>query len=439
MRSLLSYYLRLALKSVKHTPVLSALTVATIALGIAACTITLTLLYMMSADPIAHKSAQLYRVQLDSWDPNQAAIEPNLPPEDVTWTDATNIVNAKQAYRQTASAITWGMVTPKQQDTLPFLAQMRVTYGDFFPMFAAPFLYGNGWGNQADEDGQLVAVLSKATNERVFKGENSVGRTLPMLGKIFTVVGVLDNWHPSPKFYDMAYGAFSEPEDIYLPFRLKADLELPHGGQTSCWQPIESDQYDAFLHSECTNFQLWVELRNPTEKAAFNDYLQGYVQQQKALGRFPRAINNRLSNVTQWLSYKQVVQTDVKVMFWLSVMFLLVCLLNAISLLSAKLNTKTLEIGLRRALGASYRQIVSQYLLEIMCLGLAGGLCGLLLALLGLQGIKQLYAGYAQLVHLDLTLTLTVMLVAVITTTVAGFFPIVMACRPAPAFQLKQP
>jgi len=314
-----------------------------------------------------------------------------------------------------------------------------VTHGDFFPMFAAPFLYGGGWNRQADHNGQLVAVLSKATNDRVFNGENSVGRTLPMLGKTFTVVGVLNNWHPSPKFYDMAYGAFSDPEDIYLPFRLKADLELPHGGQTSCWQPVESDQYDAFLHSECTNFQLWVELRNPAEKAAFNDYLQGYVEQQKKLGRFARPINNRLSNVTQWLSYKQVVQADVRVMFWLSVMFLLVCLLNAISLLSAKLNTKTLEIGLRRALGASYRQIVSQYLLEIMCLGLAGGLCGLLLALLGLQGVKQLYAGYGQLVQLDLVLTLSVMLLAVISTLVAGLFPVVNACRPAPAFQLKQP
>ncbi|MFT6898212.1 MAG: putative ABC transport system permease protein [Paraglaciecola sp.] len=102
-----------------------------------------------------------------------------------------------------------------------------------------------------------------------------------MLGKTFTVVGVLNNWHPSPKFYDMAYGAFSEPEDIYLPFRLKADLELPHGGQTSCWQPIESNQYEAFLHSECTNFQLWVELRTPAEKTAFTDYLYAYVQQQK--------------------------------------------------------------------------------------------------------------------------------------------------------------
>ncbi|MFT6898211.1 MAG: putative ABC transport system permease protein [Paraglaciecola sp.] len=144
-------------------------------------------------------------------------------------------------------------------------------------------------------------------------------------------------------------------------------------------------------------------------------------------------------NVTQWLNYKQVVHADVRVMFWLSVMFLLVCLLNAISLISAKLNTKTLEIGLRRALGASYRQIVSQYLLEIMCLGLAGGLCGLLLALLGLQGVKQLYGGYAQLVQLDWILTLSVMLLAVISTLVAGLFPIIKACRTAPAFQLKQP
>lgn len=435
---LFSYYLRLALKSIKRTPILSALTIATIALGIAACTITMTLLYLMSVDPIPQKSSQLYRVQLDNWDPNEAAIAPDLPPEDVTWQDANNIVAAGQAYYQAASGFTWGMVNPAQRQIPPFLALIRVTHGDFFPMFATPFLFGSGWDSQTDQNQELVAVLSKATNQRIFNGENSVGKTLPMLGKNFTVIGVLNDWHPSPKFYDMTYGAFSEPEDIYIPFQLKALLELPHGGETKCWQPVESDQYQAFLHSECTNFQLWVELRTPAEKVAYADFLQAYVHQQKALDRFPRVINNRLSNVNQWLSYKQVVNYDVQVMFWLSVMFLLVCLLNAVTLLSAKLNTKTLEIGLRRALGASYQQIVSQYLLEIICLGLAGGLTGLLLAALGLQGVKRLYSGYGQLVQLDMTLTVGVMTLAVACTLVVGLIPIIRACQPMPAIQLKQ-
>lgn len=436
-KSLFSYYLRLALKSIRQTPILSSLSIATIALGIAACAITMTLLYLMSADPIPQKSTTLYRVQLDNWDPNEAAIPPNLPPEEVTWLDANAIVNAKQAYRQTASAITWGMVTPEDKSAIPFLGIMRVTHGDFFSMFNSPFLYGSSWDEEADSGDQFVTVLSKATNDKAFGGINSVGKTLPMLGRSFTVVGVLDNWHPSPKYYDMVYGAFSDPEDIYLPFRLKETLELPHGGVTSCWKVPRGDEYSAFLLSECTNFQLWVELRNNEEKNAFEAYLASYVEQQKTFGRFSRPLNNKLSNVSQWLTYKKVVSTDIKVMFWLSALFLLVCLLNAASLISAKLSTKTFEIGLRKALGANHRAVMSQYLLETACLGLVGGLLGLLLASLGLQGVKQLYAGYGQLVELDMTLISSVMCLAILSSIGAGFIPIFNACRPMPAIQLK--
>ncbi|MFT5675696.1 MAG: putative ABC transport system permease protein [Paraglaciecola sp.] len=435
---LFRYYLRLALLSIQRTPILSGLTIATIALGIAACAIMMTLLYLMSADPIPQKSEILYRVQLDSWDANQAAIEPNLPPDDVTWTEANAIVAAKQAFRQTASAITWGMVTPEDKQANPFLGVMRVTHSDFFAMFATPFLFGGGWDKEADRSGQFVTVLSRATNEKVFGGTNSVGEILPMLGKNFTVVGVLDDWHPSPKYYDMVYGAFSDPEEIYLPFLLKERLELPHGGITTCWKPPQGDEYSAFLTSECTNFQLWVELRTQAEKTQFEDYLNSYVIQQKRFGRFPRPLNNKLSNVREWLIYKQVVNGDVRVMFWLSILFLFVCLLNAANLIGAKLSTKTAEIGLRRALGANHRAVFSQFILETTCIGLAGGVLGLLLAMFGLQGLKQLYAGYGQLVALDIPLIIAIICLAVISSIGAGLIPIWLACRPAPAFQLKQ-
>ena len=166
--------------------------------------------------------------------------------------------------------------------------------------------------------------------------------------------------------------------------------------------------------------------------------MQHYVEQQKSLGRFPRPINNKLMNVTQWLAYKNIVSQDVQVMFGLSLLFLLVCLFNAASLLSAKLHSKTVEIGLRRALGANYQAVFSQFLLETSCIGLAGGLLGLLLASIGLQGIRQLYTNYSQLVHLDSVLVLSIILLAVISTLIAGLIPIWRACRVMPAMQLKE-
>ena len=70
-----SYYLRLALASLRRTPVLSALMVLALGLGIGAFMTTFTVYYLMSGDPIPHKSDVLFAVQLDNWDPNDDPTE----------------------------------------------------------------------------------------------------------------------------------------------------------------------------------------------------------------------------------------------------------------------------------------------------------------------------------------------------------------------------
>ena len=66
-----AYYLRLAFKSLKRNPILSSLMVAAIALGIGSSMTTITVNYLMSANPIPEKSDVLYHVQVDSWDPQR--------------------------------------------------------------------------------------------------------------------------------------------------------------------------------------------------------------------------------------------------------------------------------------------------------------------------------------------------------------------------------
>ena len=44
----------------------------------------------------------------------------------------------------------------------------------------------------------MVVVLSK-TNDKAFGGANSVGQTVRLDGHDFKVIGVLDEWAPTPK------------------------------------------------------------------------------------------------------------------------------------------------------------------------------------------------------------------------------------------------
>ncbi|MAG75958.1 MAG: ABC transporter substrate-binding protein [Colwelliaceae bacterium] len=433
------YYVKLAFKSIKKNPLLSFLMVFAIALGIGASMTTITVNYLMSANPIPDKSEQLFYVQVDSWDPHNAFNdESGDPPNQLTWTDANNLFDAQKAVKQALMAKSGGIVVPEDKNINPFEVQIRLSTADFFPMFDTPFLFGSGWDMAVDSKLEQVVVLTKKINDKIFGGENSVGRNITLAGQNFKVVGVLDTWEPVPKFYDVNNGAFDEVEDVFVPFKLKETLELPSWGNVNCWKSPDGEGFKAFLRSECINFQMWVQLDNQEQKSDYLMFLDNYVSEQKSLGRFPRPMNNKVSDVMTWMENQQVVEDDAKMMMWMSFMFLIVCLLNTVGLLLAKFIGKSSEIGLRRAIGASKGQVFQQHIIESATIGLLGGIAGLLLALLGLKGIESLYGDFVKnLISLDFTMAATGLLIALLSSVLAGLYPTWRACNIQPATQLK--
>ncbi|MDH4021070.1 MAG: ABC transporter permease, partial [Xanthomonadales bacterium] len=424
-----SYYLKLGLLSIRRNPLMSTLMIAAIAVGIGASMTIITVNYVMSSNPIPQKSDQLFYVQLDSWDPNNEDEDGFEPPDQLTYIDAMALMKDKKAYRQIASNRSGLVLEPQGEDERPFSVDTRNTFADFFPMFDLRFLHGDGWDDTADSNMERVVVLSKEINERVFGGENSVGRQLRLNGMDFQVVGVLDEFLPVPKFYDVTNGAFNEPEDLYIPFNVAVEYELPRNGNTNCWKPVDGDGFDAFLMSECAWIQVWAELRNDTEKQDYMAYLNAYAEQQKELGRFPRPLNNQLNDVMEWMEEQEVVDDDAQVMLGLSLLFLVVCLLNTIGLLLAKFLGKSGDISLRRALGASRSSLFIQHMIESGLIGLGGGILGLGLSWLGLRGIEMLFGDFVEnLVGMDWVMVLTAIGLAIMSALLAGLYPTWRAC-----------
>jgi putative ABC transport system permease protein len=156
-----SYYLKLGALSIRRNPILSALMVAAIAVGIGACMTIVNIDYIMSGNPIPHRSDILYHVQLDSWDPYNAAVDPDLPPRQVTYRDGTALLAAQKARRQVLSYRTWRVIEPDDPEQLPFQVESRSTTADFFPMFDVPFIYGGGWDKVADDMSSCSAVKTR--------------------------------------------------------------------------------------------------------------------------------------------------------------------------------------------------------------------------------------------------------------------------------------
>jgi len=434
------YYLKLGLLSIRGNPMLSGLMVAAIAVGIGACMTIVNVDYIMSGNPIPQKSDVLFRVQLDSWSPDEPYDDPDEPPDQVTYLDGTALLKAGKARRQVLSYRSGRVLRPEGEEQMPFDVNSRGTSADFFAMFDVPFKYGSGWDKTADDNVEMVIVLSREINDRVFGGENSVGRTIMLNGDAFRVTGVLEDWTPIPKFYDITNGAFNEVEDVYFPFSVSISIELSGRGNTSCWKPVGVGGWSAFLNSECVWMQYWVELHGDDERAEYLAFLDAYAESQKLLGRFPRPLNNRLNNVMEWMEYREVVEEDVKVLLGLAILFLVVCLLNTIGLLLAKVLRRSADISLRRALGASKNAVFSQYIIEAGVIGLAGGLAGVGMTWLGLRGIEILYGQFdfvSNLVSMDWVMILAAVVLAIFSALGAALYPTWRACRIEPASQLK--
>ena len=435
---MIGYYFNLALRSFRRNKVLTALMVLAIALGIGAAMTTLTVFHVLSGDPLPGKSQTLFYPQIDPRSRDEFRPGED-PPTQLTRLDAETLVKAKRADRQAMMTGGGVAVQPQRAGLLPFAADSRYTTADFFPMFDVPFLYGSGWDATADEAHARDVVISKALNEKVFGGGNSVGKTLRLDANDFRVVGVIDDWRPVPKFYDlnMSRSGYGEAEQVYLPFSTSRDLKLGRSGSMDCFDETPEGMRATDVGAPCTWVQFWVQLDSPQKVKDYKAFLENYSDQQRAAGRFERPNNVELRDLMGFLRHSRVVPDDVNLQLWLAFGFLLVCLLNTVGLLLAKFMRRSSEIGVRRALGASRAAIFAQCLIEAVSVGLVGGVLGLALAYLGLWAVRHQPVEHAALAHLDPVMLLVTFALAVVASLLAGALPAWRACQITPAIQLK--
>lgn len=431
-----AYYIQLGMRSLKRNPLLTALMVMAIGFGVAASMITWSVFRAVSGNPIPDKSAQLFIPQIDGWGPQE-----NLkgePADALNYIDAMALMRAHRAKRQTLLYSVSMSVLPEGNRSLPIAVNGYAVYGDFFPMFDVPFLYGNGW-NATDDDGHAaVVVLSEEFNQKLFGGANSVGREITLDGHDYRVAGVARHWDPKPRFFALFSGSgFENPTDFYLPFTRALDVQVNPNGN-SCRGHITFSNWDEWLQSNCVWATSWVELDSATDVADYRRFLEGYAADQQRAGRFAWAPNVRLRNVVQWLDYQEVVPPESRISLIVAIGFFVICLINTIGLLLAKFLRRAGEIGVRRALGATRREIYEQYLIEAATVGLAGGVFGLLLTAAGISGVGLLFRPeIARLAHLDVSLVALTVMVAVFATVAAAFYPAWRAAQVQPAWQLK--
>jgi len=431
----LAHTLRLSLRALRQDLLRSLLMIVALGLGIGAAMTSVAVFRAMSVNPLAHKEGRVFIVQMDNMAAGSPYQKAGEPPKQLTYRDATALWQTHQARRQVLLYPNQIALEGLDAPLSPTLATVMFTTADLFPMFDVPMRYGGGWDAATDERGDLVVVLSRELNERAFGGANSVGKHLRIGGQRFTVIGVTEAWHPQPRFYDYAAGVGAPEPDLWLPFAFGIAQQM-RALNNDCW-PSYAGPFAGFQQSECVWLNLWVELGSPDEVAAYRTLMERYVADQKALGRFPQPMHNRLRTVAEWLRSQAAVSSDVRLQTLLSFAFLAVCLINTAGLLLAKFLARVREVSVHRALGATRNQIFLRYLAEAGVIGLCGSLIGLLLTFGGSAAMQRLAPDLAHARLLDPSMIGATVVLAIAVSLVAGAIPAWRVCRTVPATFLK--
>ncbi len=259
-------------------------------------------------------------------------------------------------------------------------------------------------------DGAVAVISDRFWKQRFGGAEDAVGRRLTLNGIPFTIIGVMpagffgpDVGRMSDVIVPLAGEAFIHGGESMLPGHLTWWLEIM--ARRKPGQSIE--QADAALRS------VQPQIRAATMPPSYRPSLRDYLREPFTLIPAAQGYSTLRGRYEQPLTI---------IMAVVSVVLLIACA-NIASLLLSRSIARRRELVIRLALGASRLRLARQLLIESMMLAFAGAAIGLVVARLGSAFLVAQLGTPASAVFLDLALDRRVLaFTAAVTVMTALFF-----------------
>jgi len=213
-------------------------------------------------------------------------------------------------------------------------------------------------------DRRPVAVLGSKTANLLFPGRPRLGDTITINGTAFTIIGVVDKISRGDNDYD--------DRKVYVPISTMLEL-FPLKGENIPDDALTSIQYQPAQKGEVIAAKAAVHrviARNHGFDSSMKDAFQEWdtVTEMKMVGAIFTAMNIFLGGV--------------------GIVTLGLGAVGIINIMLVSVTERTFEIGLRKALGATRRSILTQFFWEGLLLTAVSGAIGIL-ASAGFMGVLQ--------------------------------------------------
>ena len=348
---------RYAFRMLRKNPGFTAVAVLTLALGIGANTAIFSIVYAMLLKPLPYSQPeQLFTV---------------LEAQPQAGVNATGWSYANFAELREQNRIFSDMAGSQQhQLTLtgrgePSVVNTSVVTPELFSVFGQRPIMGRAF---YPEDGKPAAPAAVILSENMWRGSfgadpNVIGTSINLDKRSFTIVGVM------PAVF--RFPILTESEQLWIPL-----VQDPLFGN---WMERRGGH--------------WLRVTGRLKPGVSMTQVQAELD---AIGarlakEFP-AENDGWS--IRFMPLKQLIVGDVKsallVLLGAVGLVLLIVCANIANLLLTRATARAREIAVRSALGAGRSRIVRQLLSETLVLGLLGGLAGIALAYVGVQGLTAL-------------------------------------------------
>lgn len=260
---------------------------------------------------------------------------------------------------------------------------------DYFPVSNWAVADGSIFAEADLRSAIRVAVLGKVTAENLFGNEDPIGRTFRIANKPFLVVGIL-------AIKGQSLSGRDQDDNVFIPI-------------TTAQRQILGNQFPGSINHMLV-------------QAKSSDTLDEAEAEITQLLRQRHRITDKMENdftVRNLTALATVASTTAKVMAWMlgaiASISLLVGGIGIMNIMLVSVTERTREIGIRMAIGASYRIILMQFLLEALFICILGGLMGVALGIGGAWMVSQS-------TDMPIVVTLNMIGLAFIFVTVIGIF-----------------